>query len=80
MVCEELIRKTVKRVPQPWHIILFIINIILPGWGTMISACCGSDLDVFTILVGLVQLFTAWLLIGWLWSIYWGYLIFKKGS
>mmetsp|Transcript_25657 Transcript_25657/g.19408 ORF Transcript_25657/g.19408 Transcript_25657/m.19408 type:complete len:81 (+) Transcript_25657:7-249(+) len=79
MVCGELIAKTVKRVPQPWHIILFIINIIFPGWGTMISACCGRDLDVFTLLIGLCQLLTCWFLLGWLWSIWWGYLIFKAG-
>ena len=77
--CENFQKKTVKQVNKPLHIILFIVNIIWAGLGTMISACIAKDgFDVTTLIVGLLQMLTAWLLIGWIWSIWWGYLIYKK--
>ena len=78
--CSNLHKNTIRRVPKPWHIVLLILNVIFPGWGTMISACCDGKFDSCTFLVGLVQLLTSFLLIGWLWSIYWGWLIFRKSD
>jgi len=73
--------KTVLKVAKPGHLILFILNIILPGWGTMVSACIStSGFSSMTLIVGLLQLFTCWLIVGWIWSIWWGYLIFKKSE
>jgi hypothetical protein len=71
----------------PWHIILFILNIFLPGWGTMISASscthaepnpqskcsCGTFTD------GMFQFYLAPVLFGWIWSIIFGWNLYKKG-
>ncbi len=80
MVCEDLQKKSVLKVGKPANLILFIMNIFLPGWGTMISSCISSSFSSTAFLVGLVQLLTCWLIVGWIWSIYWGYLIFKKSE
>ena len=80
MVCGELKSKSVVKVPHPWHIIFLVLNVIFPGLGTILSACCGSDLKVWPVMVGLVQMFTSFLIIGWLWSIWWGWLIFRKSD
>ncbi len=79
--CASLQAKTVKKVGQPMHIILFIVNILFSGVGTMISACIGSGgFCMTTLLVGLCQFLLTFFLIGWIWSIWWGYLIFLKSS
>jgi hypothetical protein len=43
-------------VPHPWHIVFLVLNVVLPGWGTILSAFCGDDLKVWCIMVGLVHL------------------------
>lgn len=67
---------SIRKVPQPWHIICLILNIIFPGWGTILDSFLPGGLNVICLVIGLVQLFTCWLLIGWIWSIIWGVLIF----
>jgi hypothetical protein len=78
MVCEDLQSKSVVKCAPPWHIILFITNIVLPGIGTILSSCCASKFNVMAVAIGLCQLITAPIIIGWVWSIYWGYLIYAK--
>ncbi|CDW82909.1 UNKNOWN [Stylonychia lemnae] len=78
---DELKSKSVRKVEKPLHLIIFIVNIFFSGVGTMITGCISKEgFSVYTILVGLVQLLTAWLIVGWIWSIFWGYLIFKKSD
>nr|AAZ23913.1 spec3-like protein [Sterkiella histriomuscorum] len=72
-------KKTIQKVAKPGHIILFILNIILPGWGTMVSSCISlSGFSTHTLIVGFLQFITCWFILGWIWSIWWGYLIYKK--
>ena len=68
------------------------MNIVLAGSGTICSAVFnevqlegepltyGKKFSLFTLLIGLLQLTTAWVFIGWVWSMYWGYLIYQKGN
>ena len=60
--------------------VLFIVNILFPGLGTIISAFCPSDVNVTTILIGLAQLILSSLVVGWIWSVYWGYLLWDKSD
>lgn len=61
-------------------LVLLILNIFMPSFGTFLSACLGSEFKMSQIIVGLLQLFTVWLVIGWVWSIWWGILIYQKAS
>ena len=79
--CHDLEKHTVKKVAKPLHLILFVINILFPGFGTIISGIIGeSGCHGQTIIVGIVQMLTAWFIVGWIWSIWWGFLIFKKSE
>lgn len=73
---------------SPMHIVCLIMNIFLPGWGTMVSAyscvhaireegqkCCSCG----TFSDGMLQFYLAPLLFGWVWSILFGVAIYKKG-
>lgn len=63
-------------------VVILIINIFLPGWGTILMTCCnGGDYFAEHILVGLIQFFATPLLFGYIWSIIWGiYAITKSHS
>ena len=64
-----------------WAYVCFILNVLLPGTGTMLCACLGDkNLNKTQLGTGIVQLLTSVYLIGWLASIYWGYLIVVKSK
>lgn len=69
---------TVPVVDKNWGIALFIVNIFLPGVGTFIAGLKGEKNT--TLVVGVLQFLLAFLLIGWIWSIVWGYFIYKKST
>jgi len=59
-------------------VVVFICNIIWPGFGTVIAGfLAGDEYIVNNLTVGILQFCTAWLLIGWLWSMYTGYKIYE---
>ena len=71
----------VVKVDPPMHIVLFVLNIVWPGLGSMISACMdkkGFHTNAF--IYGLLQFLFAWTIVCWIWSIVHGYWIFEKGS
>ena len=70
----------VPRVGNPMHIILFALNCVLPGTGTMILSCYGDKWSKTQFALGVFQLFLTYILIGWIFSIYWGYLIYQKST
>ena len=47
-------KAAVVKVDPPLHIILFIVNCIFPGWGSMISACCGKKFEANALIFGLL--------------------------
>ncbi len=55
-------------MPTAW--IILIINIFMPGIGTMIVACLGTNNSVYFLVSGLFQLITAYFLIGWILAIW----------
>lgn len=59
----------------------FVINWFFPGVGTIIAGIIDNDDDtVPNIVMGVLQLLTAPILIGWIWAIWWGYMILKRNS
>ena len=74
-----LLVSDVPYVSKPVAIIAAILNFLLPGFGTVLAACMASDnVSKTQLCVALVQFLTSWILIGWIWSIYWGYLLVMK--
>jgi hypothetical protein len=61
-------------------ILLLIVNIFLPGVGTMIIACVNGKFQGEHIIVGILQFITAGIIIGWVWSIWWGILFVQKSA
>jgi hypothetical protein len=65
-------------VKSPWNIICLIMNIVFPGVGTLIAGIMKKN--VLNIIFGLCQFFLSWILVGWIWSVIWGFLIYKRGT
>ncbi|CAI2384637.1 unnamed protein product [Moneuplotes crassus] len=75
----EVFKDSICVVHKRLSIIFFIFNIIIPGFGTMLSSCFDEgDMNTDQFIIGVFQLFLAILIIGWVWSIWWGWLIYKK--
>ena len=56
-----------------------VLNVILPGVGTMIIACAPKETTSKThLVIGILQFLTSFLIIGWIWAIYWSYLVAMK--
>ena len=85
MVVDDIDRQVwtlVSNVPlvvKPVAFVCAFLNVFIPGFGTLIAACAADDTVSKTQLaVGFVQFFTSFIIVGWLFSIYWGYLIVMK--
>mmetsp|Transcript_31596 Transcript_31596/g.48305 ORF Transcript_31596/g.48305 Transcript_31596/m.48305 type:complete len:109 (-) Transcript_31596:93-419(-) len=60
-------------------IISAILNVFIPGLGTTVTACAAKEnVSKTQLMMALVQFFTTYVLVGWVLSIYWGYLIVMK--
>ena len=71
----------VPELQNIWAYVCFGLNLLLPGTGTMLCACLGDkNLNKTQLGIGFVQLLTSVYLIGWIFSIYWGYLIVLKSK
>jgi len=84
-VKQGMFRRAVPQMPRVLAFICFVLNLVLPGTGTLISAfavfCCGKhDYEknivafLYNLLAGILQSATIFLLVGWIWSIRWGIL------
>ncbi len=59
-----------------WAYVCAILNLVLPGIGTILSAILGdANINKTQLMVGIFQFLTAITLVGFVWSIYWAYLI-----
>lgn len=63
---------------KPWGIVCLVLNILLPGTGTLVAA--GNQEDKKYLVFGIVQLLTALIVVGVLWSIVTGIMIFVKSE
>ena len=71
----------VPLVSKPVAIVAAVMNVLLPWFGTAIAACASEDIvSKGQLTIGLIQFLTSFVLIGWIMSIYWGYLIFMKSQ
>ena len=71
----------VPEISNIWAYVCFVLNLIFPGIGTMLCSCLGdANVNKTQLTIGLIQLMTSVYLLGWVISIYWGYLIVKKSK
>jgi uncharacterized membrane protein YqaE (UPF0057 family) len=68
----------IPSLPKGLGIILLILNIFFPPIGTFLLGCVGNGCRPKQLLVGILQLLTLGILIGWIWSVWWGILIMEK--
>ena len=72
----------VPMTEQPYPLLCAILNIIVPGTGTILATCVADDesWSKTQFFIGFLQLATCILIIGWVWSGYWGYLLIMKNK
>ncbi|KAG2372865.1 hypothetical protein C9374_013072 [Naegleria lovaniensis] len=76
----KAILKYIPKLDGNWHITILILNIIFPGIGTLVAACVSKKKKKYSIIFGLLQFFTSFLLVGWIWSVVWGIFMFKRNT
>eukprot|EP00301_Raphidiophrys_heterophryoidea_P014510 c22933_g1_i1.p1 GENE.c22933_g1_i1~~c22933_g1_i1.p1 ORF type:complete len:105 (+),score=22.22 c22933_g1_i1:1-315(+) len=70
----------IPKVSKTMGIVVLILNIILPGIGSIIAGLMGNSRDRGCALAGVFQLLTAFFIVGWIWSIVWGIKIHSKAN
>ena len=73
----------IPKVTAPHNLSCFLLNIFLPGIGTILASFINenpNEFFCFNFFFGIFQLLTSVLLIGWLISIFWGFCIWKRGK
>ena len=72
----------IPRLEDYWPYVVLIANCVLPGTGTLLTSCIGfpSIWSKTWMVVGLLQMATAFFIIGWIWSIWWGIKVVKKAT
>jgi hypothetical protein len=70
----------VPLVSKPIAIICAILNLIIPGVGTLLAACQtkANYVSKTQMTIAFLQFITSLFLIGWLLALYWSYLIVTK--
>eukprot|EP00347_Sterkiella_histriomuscorum_P023722 403333611 len=71
---------SIKSVGKTMGILLLLLNIFMPGVGTIINALMGHGISGTGLLIGFVQMITSFMLLGWIWSIWWGVEIAKRSG
>ncbi|XP_054719377.1 protein stum homolog, partial [Uloborus diversus] len=76
-------RKAIPHMPVPLAVFLCLLNVLIPGLGTLISSFavfCGCTTEygdkrkslLYNLLAALLQLLMAPIIVGWIWSVLWG--------
>ena len=54
--CDKL-TDPIQKMDAPWHIVMFILNIVWSGLGSIINSfgvCGGSKFEIITFVIGLI--------------------------
>lgn len=63
---------------QPWGLACLILNILLPGSGTFVAA--GNQENMRYMVYAILQVLTFWAVVGWVWSVVTGILIYVRSE
>jgi len=77
----ELLTK-IPVLPEFSALCCSVVNVLLPGIGTIFATLITTrECNYSTqLVIGLLQLLTCIYIVGWLWSIYWGYLMIQAAE
>ena len=74
-----------QEVPEVEHaataICLVVLNIFIPGSGTLLAALLTKEQDPVVVAdatIGFAQFLMSFFFVGWLWSVWWGVLIYRN--
>ena len=75
---ESWYQESVIPLEKPMGLVMMILNILSPALGTLLSACLGEKFSCFACTCGFLQGITASIIVGAIWSIVHGVLLYKK--
>ena len=76
MCCPD---EAIHPIDHTMAIVCLLLNIFLPGVGTIVHACMGTNSGP-GIIYGILQILTTGFFIGWIWSIIYGVKIVGKSG
>mmetsp|Transcript_25619 Transcript_25619/g.24913 ORF Transcript_25619/g.24913 Transcript_25619/m.24913 type:complete len:80 (+) Transcript_25619:2-241(+) len=76
MCCPD---ESIAKMDQSMAIVCLVLNILIPGIGTMINACY-HEKPAAGVCYGILQLLTCWIIVGWIWAIVYGVKIMEKAN
>lgn len=71
VTASKLIR-TIPELPRGLAIMILLCNIFFPSSGTFYMGCIGDKVRSTQFMVAVFQLLTVPILIGYIWSVFWG--------
>jgi hypothetical protein len=63
---------------KPIAIVCAVLNFLLPGSGTWLSACQAEKVSKAQLCIGTTQFLLTIFFIGWIWAQYWSFLMIKE--
>lgn len=75
--CDSLSRG-IPELPCCLAVMILLCNIFFPSTGTFYLICIGDKCRKSQLVVAILQFFTVPLIVGYVWSIYWGIKTVKK--
>ena len=70
--------RTIPELPRGLAIMILLCNIFFPSSGTFYMACIGDKVRKTQFMVAAFQLITVPILIGYIWSLFWGIKAMQK--
>ena len=69
----------VPHVSKPIAAVCVLLNLIFPGFGTLVAACAAQEnVSKTQMSIALMQFLTTVFLVGFIWAQYWSYLLVMK--
>ena len=69
----------VPHVSKPIAGVCVLLNLIFPGFGTLVAACAAQEnVSKTQMSIALMQFLTTVFLVGFIWAQYWSYLLVMK--
>ena len=69
----------VPRISKPLAIVCAVLNLVVPGLGTLVAACSAQEnVSKTQLAIALTQFLTTFFIVGFVFAQYWSYLLVTK--